>query len=40
MRDQIMRNNPKFLSKAELEGLQNPQEYTFYFEIDVHGNVH
>ena len=40
MRDQIMRNNPQFLSEAELEELQNPDEYTVYFEIDSDGNVH
>ena len=40
MRDQNMRNNPKFLSEAELEGLQNPEEFTVYFEIDAEGNVH
>ena len=31
--------NPKFSSKAEHEGLQNPEEYTIYFEIDADGDV-
>ena len=40
MRDHIMSNNLKFLSEAELEGIQNPEEYTIYFEIDADGDVH
>ena len=39
MWDQIMSNNPKFLSEAELEGLQNPEVFTIYFEIDADGDA-
>ena len=29
-----------FLSEAEPEGLQNPEKYIIYFEIDADGDVH
>lgn len=40
MRSRIMNNNPKFLSETEMEELQNPEEYTVYFEVDDEGDVH
>ena len=35
-----MSNKSKCPSKADLEELQYPKEYTIYFEIDFYGDVH